>query len=219
MPKIGHEISSFPQAFRSESRTLPRRLHGTLPRMSVEVRSGSAMFACDERLRITAWNAAAEQLVGVPREQAVGKQCWEVLRASDPAGSLVCGSRCSRARLAAHGWPVESQELDVRGNEVRTRVVVDTLTAQDGESRSVVHVLRRPSADAAPAEAASVRLTPRQLEVLRLLAEGRPAKEIARTLWLSETTVRNHIRAVLRELDSHSQLEALSKARRIGLVA
>jgi DNA-binding CsgD family transcriptional regulator len=62
-------------------------------------------------------------------------------------------------------------------------------------------------------------LTPRQLEVLRLLAEGKRAKEIAGQLWLSETTVRNHIRAVLRELESHSQLEALSKARRLGLVA
>jgi DNA-binding CsgD family transcriptional regulator len=185
-----------------------------------EVRSGSAMFVCDRSQRIVAWNDAAERLVGVPRPEAVGKLCWEVIRATDPRGSLVCGSHCFRARLGAHGWPVEPQELDVASDHGRRRVAVDTLTVQDEDALRVVHVLHPAAggAESGPCKGAP-RLTPRQLDVLRLLAEGRPAKEIARQLWLSEATVRNHIRAVLRELESHSQLEALSKARRLGLVA
>jgi DNA-binding NarL/FixJ family response regulator len=61
-------------------------------------------------------------------------------------------------------------------------------------------------------------LTPRQRQVLALLAEGVPAKVIAVRLGLAEPTVRNHIRAILRALGCHSQLEALARARRLELV-
>jgi DNA-binding NarL/FixJ family response regulator len=60
---------------------------------------------------------------------------------------------------------------------------------------------------------ASVRLSPRQHEVLSLLAEGVSAQAIARRLGLSESTVRNHIRDLLRRLDCHSQLQAVARAR------
>ena len=52
-----------------------------------------------------------------------------------------------------------------------------------------------------------------------MLGEGSSARMIARQLGLAETTVRNHIRAILLELGAHSQLEAVAKARRLGLVA
>jgi DNA-binding CsgD family transcriptional regulator len=60
-------------------------------------------------------------------------------------------------------------------------------------------------------------LTPRQREVLALVAAGLPARRIASELVLSEATVRNHIRALLRTLGAHSQLEAVATARRCGL--
>jgi DNA-binding NarL/FixJ family response regulator len=68
----------------------------------------------------------------------------------------------------------------------------------------------------AAAEAPS--LTSRQREILGFLAEGVPAKVIASRLRLSETTIRNHIRAILTQLGCHSQLEAVAKARRLGIV-
>jgi DNA-binding CsgD family transcriptional regulator len=61
-------------------------------------------------------------------------------------------------------------------------------------------------------------LSRRQEEVLGLLAEGVPAREIAVRLGLAEATVRNHIRIVLRKLGCHSQLEAVAVARRRGLL-
>lgn len=61
-------------------------------------------------------------------------------------------------------------------------------------------------------------LTPRQQEVLGLLADGFPAKVIAARLGVAEATVRNHIRAILVALGTHSQLEAIAKARRMSLV-
>jgi PAS domain S-box-containing protein len=70
-----------------------------------------------------------------------------------------------------------------------------------------------------PAAAASVRLTPRQNEVLQLLGQGASTEDIASMLHLSKETVRNHVRNILRELRSHSRLEAVARAHELGLLA
>ena len=56
-------------------------------------------------------------------------------------------------------------------------------------------------------------LTPRQVEVLRLLEQGRSTKQIAAELHLSTETVRNHVRRLFRALGVHSRLEAVAAAR------
>ena len=61
--------------------------------------------------------------------------------------------------------------------------------------------------------ASTEQLSPRQREVLRLLADGMRARDIGAKLGLSEATVRNHIRGVLRRLECHSQLQAVARAR------
>ena len=63
-------------------------------------------------------------------------------------------------------------------------------------------------------ESAAGELTAREREVLELLAEGLRAGAIASRLGVSVVTVRNHIRAILRKLGCHSQLEAVAVARR-----
>jgi PAS domain S-box-containing protein len=59
-------------------------------------------------------------------------------------------------------------------------------------------------------------LTPRQVEVLRLLEQGRSTKQIAAELHLSIETVRNHIRRLFRALGVHSRLEAVAIARAVS---
>jgi DNA-binding NarL/FixJ family response regulator len=61
-------------------------------------------------------------------------------------------------------------------------------------------------------------LTPRQNEVLHLLAHGRSTAQIAEELHLSTDTVRNHVRRMLRALGAHSRIEALAVAHRDGLL-
>ena len=56
-------------------------------------------------------------------------------------------------------------------------------------------------------------LTPRQVEVLRLLEQGRSTKQIASELHLSTETVRNHVRHLFRALGVNSRLEAVAAAR------
>ncbi len=61
-------------------------------------------------------------------------------------------------------------------------------------------------------------ITPRQMEVLQLLSSGHSTREIGRELYLSEATVRNHIRGLLQAFGAHSQLEVLARARELGVL-
>jgi NarL family two-component system response regulator YdfI len=70
----------------------------------------------------------------------------------------------------------------------------------------------------APIEAAPDDLTPREMEVLYLLAEGLSNKEIARRLGISDHTVKTHVDAILSKLDAHSRTEAVTRAARLGVI-
>lgn len=61
-------------------------------------------------------------------------------------------------------------------------------------------------------------LTPRERQVLDLLAQGESKEAIAHRLFLSTNTVRNHIQSILTKLNAHSRLEAVATATREGLV-
>jgi len=61
-------------------------------------------------------------------------------------------------------------------------------------------------------------LTPRELETLDLLGEGLGSAEISRRLGVALNTTRNHIQRVLEKLGARSQLEAVTTARREGLL-
>jgi len=62
------------------------------------------------------------------------------------------------------------------------------------------------------------RLTERELEVLRLVAQGLNNKDIAKRLFISENTVKNHVRNLLEKLQLHSRMEAVLYAVREKLV-
>ena len=186
--------------------------------MAEEFRSGDALFAHDPRMRIVRWNAGAERLTGIPAAEAVGRPCWDVLRGVDERGGLVCHAGCSRARLARDGWAVPCSRMVIRCDGGPRRVSVSTVSVlRSGGDPLVLQLLR---AGDAPDDArrGPAPLTPRQLEVLKLLAEGVQAKVIARRLGIADTTARNHIHAILAALRCHSQLEAVAEARRRGVL-
>ena len=61
-------------------------------------------------------------------------------------------------------------------------------------------------------------LTGRELEILTLVGEGKTSKEIAEDLYISENTVRNHVRNILDKLGMKSRFEAVNWAYREGLI-
>ena len=63
-----------------------------------------------------------------------------------------------------------------------------------------------------------LRLTERELDVLRLVAQGHSNREIAARLYISENTVKNHVRNMLEKLQLHSRMEAVMYAVRENLL-
>ena len=61
-------------------------------------------------------------------------------------------------------------------------------------------------------------LTPREREILRLMAQGLDNRAIADKLFISFTTVRGHVQNILEKLDAHSKLEAVARANQLGLI-
>jgi DNA-binding NarL/FixJ family response regulator len=61
-------------------------------------------------------------------------------------------------------------------------------------------------------------LTPREQEVMRLLAEGFAVREIAEKLYISPKTVENHRSNIMRKLGLHSAIELVKYAARLGLI-
>jgi DNA-binding NarL/FixJ family response regulator len=86
----------------------------------------------------------------------------------------------------------------------------------------VVHVAKRPprgrSARIAAVAAEGFSLTPRELEVLQLVASGSSNVEIAQALWVTEQTVKFHLSNVYRKLDVANRTEASHYAHVNGLV-
>jgi len=62
------------------------------------------------------------------------------------------------------------------------------------------------------------KITDREMEVLRLVAKGHSNREIAKELYISENTVKNHIRNILEKLQLHSRMQAVYYAVREGLI-
>jgi two-component system, NarL family, nitrate/nitrite response regulator NarL len=90
-------------------------------------------------------------------------------------------------------------------------VYVPTLLAQPGAS-----MLEESGADSSGKS--SVSLTSRQIDVLRLLREGRSNKEIGRKLGLSEKTVKVHVTALFKALKVANRIQAAAMAEKSGVV-
>ncbi|HMK96399.1 MAG TPA: response regulator transcription factor, partial [Acidimicrobiales bacterium] len=61
-------------------------------------------------------------------------------------------------------------------------------------------------------------LTAREMQVLQLMAQSRSNKDIAKSLFISENTVKNHVRNILEKLHLHSRMEAVTYAWRKRLL-
>jgi PAS domain S-box-containing protein len=185
--------------------------------------SDTAIMVFGDDLKIVCWNDGAEKLTGVSASEAVGRPCWQVIAGHDDDGHLTCHTACSRARLVREGRTVPPALIHARTPSGRRRLSFETITAHADEGPLFVHVMHDAPAPAprerpAP-QGPPPRLTPRQREILALLADGNAVKTVAARLGLMETTVRNHVRLLLLALDAHSQLEAVARARSFGLLS
>jgi DNA-binding NarL/FixJ family response regulator len=130
----------------------------------------------------------------------------------DPVANLRPRWVSAHARALAECERAMVAHADLTETSARTRLLV-------AESRQTRGLLRRTTpARAAAVVGPAVHLTNRQREILVALAAGEGTAELSARLWVTRTTVRNHIAAILRALDAHSRLEAVAIARRRGLL-
>jgi len=106
-------------------------------------------------------------------------------------------------RIASALGGLDGIELVGAGEDADAAIVAGDATAQEAEARE---------ADA------NVALTPRELEVLALLAEGASNKAIARRLGISAHTAKFHVASLIEKLDAVSRTDAVAHAARLGVI-
>jgi DNA-binding NarL/FixJ family response regulator len=82
----------------------------------------------------------------------------------------------------------------------------------------VKRLMESPEKDAKITDAAYAALTPREQEVMRLLAEGLSSREVGERLFISRKTVENHRSSIMSKLGLHSSHELMRYAARLGLI-
>lgn len=197
--------------------------------------SPDPVFVTDRHNRIVFWNGSAERLLGFSAEEAVGGPCAGVLRGCDTFGNRYCSDSCPVTQMAARSETVRNFDLHLfakDGREIVVDVSILTFTVPPPDRFFLAHVLhpselreRRVSDDepVAPPRSALVavkespdararKLTPREVEVLGMIAAGVPTPEIASRLHLSVLTARNHVQNILDKLEVHSKAEAVAFA-------
>jgi DNA-binding NarL/FixJ family response regulator len=94
----------------------------------------------------------------------------------------------------------------------------DALLAPSVTRRVIEEFVRRPPDSVREAPPKLAELTPRELEVLKLIARGLSNAEIATALFVSETTVKTHVAHVLMKLELRDRVQAVVLAYESGLV-
>lgn len=104
---------------------------------------------------------------------------------------------------------------------VDERLIVECLRSGAEDVISKAHLLQLPKAieDALAARGQLAKLTPRQLQVLRHVAEGHSTPEIARRLQLSSKTVETHRTELMKRLEIHDLATLVRYAVRVGIVS
>jgi PAS domain S-box-containing protein len=191
----------------------------------------------DHDLKFVFWNKAAQLLLGYSADEVVGRYCHEVFAGTDACGARICHASCLTFIRGREGKQIPTGELFVRAKGGRPIwISLNTLFVRSKKRRNlslIIHIFRELSGQGAmkpfleeatgllSQEAKPPRadtgtsgdaLTPRENQVLQLLASGSTTRAIADRLCISPLTVRNHIRSVLAKLGVHTRLEAVVTA-------
>jgi DNA-binding NarL/FixJ family response regulator len=150
---------------------------------------------------------------------------------ADPTAALACIRRAKDVSPATKSIVLsgsdEPEEIDAAFEAGATVYCVKTAEPDDVASairqafrHSIYLAYNRPAARpvSRPADGPQPDLTKRELEILRLVAEGHSNSQLARMLWVTEQTVKFHLSNVYRKLDVANRTEASRWAQLHGLL-
>jgi DNA-binding CsgD family transcriptional regulator len=216
-------LSGLAEAFERGRDSLP------LTHPASDVEEGWGAVAASLGLLLWEWRWSGGDVVYVRRSAALLRFWREVLDEVSFAGLDRAAHPKDRGRLWRHFEQAASSgsaetEVRLRGRDGRQRWVRARTAgslAQDGTL-----VMRGAFSDVTVQRVGTVildtdaqlQLTPRQLQILQLTAEGATAAEIAERLQLSRRTVENHVARAMRSLGVRRKREAVALARESGLL-
>jgi PAS domain S-box-containing protein len=179
--------------------------------------SKNAMVLLDDDRRHVEVNGAYLQLLGYPRAALIGHPVYEFV-----VGGPIVTLPEWRTILRRRQFAGAADLIRADGGKVWVEFAghPETVTGR----RLVLFVVlatsrrgRRPTAGAAGGEATNAGLTPRELEVIRLVALGLSGREIAQELHLANDTVRTHVRNAMTKLGARSRAQLVAKTLGDGL--
>lgn len=202
--------------------------------------TADAMFAVDAAGRISAWNNAAAELFGRSEKEVLTLPCHEILQCSTD-NEMFRSEQCVLARVAQDNLPLANFDLRLQTKIGKQWCNLSTLIASDPNSGAcqTLFIVRpreiRKRLEQALSEfvrtcgrngsngtsinsAINMRLTTREIEVLKSLAKGYSTRAIASQLNISAATVNNHIKHILTKFDVHTRLEAIRHAESVGVI-
>ena len=123
-------------------------------------------------------------------------------------------------RAGASGYLLKDIPLDEVAEAVRAVHGGQSLInpSMAGKLLTEFATLARRDGEARAQEVPAPKLTDREMQVLKLVARGMNNRDIAKELFISENTVKNHVRNILEKLQIHSRMEAVMVAVREKLI-
>ena len=136
-----------------------------------------------------------------------------MLTVSDEEGDLY-----EAVKNGASGYLLKDSSIDVVAQAVRVVAEGQSLISPSMASKLLTEFATMIKKGDERQQVPAPRLTDRELEVLKLVAKGLNNRDIAKELFISENTVKNHIRNILEKLQLHSRMEAVVYAVREKLL-
>lgn len=197
------------EAFRRAEQRLTAEFDSTHALALVDNTNGNA--------RIPRVNSTVAEVTGFTPDQLISMGCLDLIQ---PRGET---SSDDLEQACAGTWTGPPLEVDVRRSDgTLLGCLVDSGSAgEDGDFSSYV-LLRIDTLDAPLSDrrvALADPLTERELDVLRLVAEGGSGPAIAKHLYLSPETVKSHLRSIYRKLGVSDRAAAVAVAMRRGIIS
>jgi DNA-binding NarL/FixJ family response regulator len=149
-----------------------------------------------------------------------GRDFISAVRAATGARVIVCTADCTEDGMvsAIHAGAVGFLRKDTLNTETLASAVRAALTGTGVVAPDLLESLLRPNGPYLVDRNAPALLTDREQQVLSLIAEGHPTREVAQELCYSERTVKNVLHDVVTKLNARTRSQAVAHAVREGLI-
>lgn len=200
-------------------------------------RTTDAAFAISDDGEIVYWNKAAERLFGYSPAEVLHKGCYQILQGTGPLGTAVCHEGCSVMQCAGKGTEIPNFDMNV-STRLGQRLWINMSTmvydnprtgrrllihfahdiTKQKNTEELVQKVMDLSQQLSQVGGSTVRPSPasplseQEKHILRLFAEGRNQSQIAKSLNISQQTLRNHLHHINQKLRTHNRLEAVMNA-------